>query len=161
MAKAIIDEQSLTDIADAIRAKNGSTDTYTPAEMATAIAAITGAPPEFEIYEITADTACASTANCKTWMDSLINQYAVSGTSYIFAYIRYIGESPVSMQFISVMYYSSQSPVSLPNTVSNNSQRWQSSTIRSTTFNNPSYDSVVNIGDKYRLVLVKSGLVSQ
>ena len=37
MAKAIINEQSLTDIADAIRAKNGSADTYTPAEMATAI----------------------------------------------------------------------------------------------------------------------------
>lgn len=37
MAKAIIDEQSLTDIADAIRAKNGSADTYTPSEMATAI----------------------------------------------------------------------------------------------------------------------------
>ena len=37
MSKAIIDEQSLTDIADAIRAKNGSADTYTPSEMATAI----------------------------------------------------------------------------------------------------------------------------
>lgn len=37
MAKAIIDEQNLTDIADAIRAKNGSADTYTPSEMATAI----------------------------------------------------------------------------------------------------------------------------
>ncbi len=37
MSKAIIDEQYLTDIADAIRAKNGSADTYTPSEMATAI----------------------------------------------------------------------------------------------------------------------------
>jgi len=37
MAKAIIDEQNLTDIADAIRAKNGSADTYLPSEMATAI----------------------------------------------------------------------------------------------------------------------------
>lgn len=37
MSKAIIDEQYLTDIADAIRTKNGSADTYTPSEMATAI----------------------------------------------------------------------------------------------------------------------------
>lgn len=37
MSKAIIDEQNLTDIADAIRTKNGSADTYTPSEMATAI----------------------------------------------------------------------------------------------------------------------------
>lgn len=38
MSYAKIDESLLTDIADAIRAKNGSSDTYTPAEMAEAIA---------------------------------------------------------------------------------------------------------------------------
>lgn len=38
--KALITQSLLTDIADAIRATNGSTDEYTPAAMATAIAAI-------------------------------------------------------------------------------------------------------------------------
>lgn len=40
MSKALITEAYLTDIADAIRAKNGSSDTYTPPQMAAAIAAI-------------------------------------------------------------------------------------------------------------------------
>lgn len=39
-ARGLIDPSLLTDIADAIRAKNGSSDTYTPAEMAEAIAEI-------------------------------------------------------------------------------------------------------------------------
>ncbi len=37
MSKAIITESLLSDIADAIRAKLGGSDTYTPAEMAAAI----------------------------------------------------------------------------------------------------------------------------
>lgn len=40
MSKAIITEGLLTDIADAIRAKNGAVATYTPSEMAAAIASI-------------------------------------------------------------------------------------------------------------------------
>lgn len=37
MAKVAVTETYLTNIANAIRGKNGSSDTYTPAEMATAI----------------------------------------------------------------------------------------------------------------------------
>lgn len=37
MTKVAITEQHLTNIANAIRSKSGSSDTYTPAEMATAI----------------------------------------------------------------------------------------------------------------------------
>lgn len=37
MGKAFIQESTLTDIADAIRSKNGSSDTYLPSEMAQAI----------------------------------------------------------------------------------------------------------------------------
>ena len=40
MSKALITEGYLTDIANAIRAKNGSSDTYTPPQMAAAIQAI-------------------------------------------------------------------------------------------------------------------------
>lgn len=40
MGNVLINEQALTDIADAIRGKNGSTDTYTPAQMSFAISAI-------------------------------------------------------------------------------------------------------------------------
>lgn len=42
MANVFIEETSLQDIADAIREKTGTQDTYTPAEMAEAIEAISG-----------------------------------------------------------------------------------------------------------------------
>lgn len=40
MSKVLITESNLTNIADAIRSKNGSSETYTPAEMASAISNI-------------------------------------------------------------------------------------------------------------------------
>ena len=49
MAKAFIQESTLTDIANAIRGKNSSSDTYLPSEMAAAITAIpTGGGGEWE-----------------------------------------------------------------------------------------------------------------
>lgn len=42
MSKVLVTETYLEDIADAIRSKNGSTDMYTPAEMASAISDISG-----------------------------------------------------------------------------------------------------------------------
>lgn len=42
MGRVIISEENLTNIADAIRAKNGETTTYKPGEMAAAIEAISG-----------------------------------------------------------------------------------------------------------------------
>ena len=41
MSYGLVKESTLTGIADAIRAKNGSTTTYKPSEMAAAIAALT------------------------------------------------------------------------------------------------------------------------
>ena len=59
--KAIVEEQCLIDIANAIRNKNGSDDTYKPREMAAAISNIqTGIEPTGEltitepgIYDVT------------------------------------------------------------------------------------------------------------
>ena len=45
MAKVLISDQYLTNIGNAIRAKNGSTNTYTPSQMAPAIEAITTMAP--------------------------------------------------------------------------------------------------------------------
>jgi len=41
MANVLVEEQYLQDIADAIRLKNGTQNTYTPVRMATAIESIT------------------------------------------------------------------------------------------------------------------------
>ena len=40
MAKVLVNENNLTNIANAIRGKNGTTTTYKPSEMAAAISAI-------------------------------------------------------------------------------------------------------------------------
>ena len=56
MAKVLVNESSLTGIADAIRGKNGSTDTYKPSEMAAAITAISGGgEPIIEALEATSN----------------------------------------------------------------------------------------------------------
>lgn len=46
MSKVLVNESSLTGIANAIRGKNGSTTTYKPSEMAAAITAISGGGPD-------------------------------------------------------------------------------------------------------------------
>lgn len=48
MANVLVEEQYLQDIANAIRGKNGLTDTYTPAQMSTAISNISGSGGSFE-----------------------------------------------------------------------------------------------------------------
>lgn len=56
MAKVLVNESSLTGIADAIRSKNGSTDTYKPSQMAAAITAISGAAePVIEALSVTSN----------------------------------------------------------------------------------------------------------
>ena len=56
MSKVLVNESSLTGIANAIRGKNGSTTTYKPSEMAAAITAISGgAEPTIEALSITAN----------------------------------------------------------------------------------------------------------
>ena len=56
MSKVLVNESSLTGIADAIRGKNGSTTTYKPSEMAAAITAISGGgEPVIEALSITSN----------------------------------------------------------------------------------------------------------
>lgn len=49
MSKVIITESHLEDIADAIRAKNGTQNTYTPGQMAIAISDISGSSKNFQV----------------------------------------------------------------------------------------------------------------
>lgn len=65
MALGLINDSTLTAIADAIREKNGSSSTYAPAEMAQAISAISGAAIDIDWENdriITADTTLSSLA---------------------------------------------------------------------------------------------------
>ena len=56
MAKVLVNESSLTGIANAIRGKNGETTTYKPSEMAAAITAISGgSEPVIEALSVTSN----------------------------------------------------------------------------------------------------------
>lgn len=56
MSKVLVNESSLTGIANAIRGKNGSATTYKPSEMAAAITAISGAAePVIEALSVTSN----------------------------------------------------------------------------------------------------------
>ena len=78
MSKVLVNESSLTGIANAIRSKNGSADTYKPSEMAAAITAISGgggSGPDIP------DSAFALSGDCKYWdyngrWDKFITAYA-------------------------------------------------------------------------------------
>ena len=56
MSKVLVNESSLTGIANAIRSKNGETTTYKPSEMAAAITAISGGgEPTIEALSVTSN----------------------------------------------------------------------------------------------------------
>ena len=62
MSKVLVNESSLTGIANAIRGKNGSTTTYKPSEMAAAITAISGGgEPIIEALSVTSNGTYTAT----------------------------------------------------------------------------------------------------
>lgn len=61
MAKVAITESYLTDIADAIRSKTGSIETYKPSEMASAISEISGGETILKPYVLRPDASICST----------------------------------------------------------------------------------------------------
>lgn len=75
MADYLIKDTTLTNIADAIRAKKSSTDTYTPAEMATAISSIETGGGGGPTAEDLAFTGNLSYFNYNGRMSKLIKKY--------------------------------------------------------------------------------------
>ena len=150
MGKVMVEEKSLQDIANAIRNKTGDTQaTYLPSDMGLAVENIPSGIeyPKTEYYEITADTKLVNGQETKDWTLSLIAERIQ--TPYIIAYILFSGSTPIARQFVC--------GVSQP-LVNNAYQtyRWQNGYTPSTA--SSSYDSFVNVGDKYVLVIVKAEL---
>lgn len=88
MTKVLLTESYLENIADAIRAKTGSQDEYTPAEMSEAIDSI----PSAEDYFNTVITAGTNNgARDSGWIKTIkkMPAYTCSGTSLAFAFAEY------------------------------------------------------------------------
>ena len=80
MSKVLVNESSLTGIANAIRGKNGSTDTYKPSEMSAAITAISGGGGGSGAD--IPDSAFVISGDCKYW------DYNGKWDSFITAYVN-------------------------------------------------------------------------
>jgi hypothetical protein len=65
MTKVLLDDSNLSAIGNAIRAKNGSTDTYKPREMAEAITALEGKDPNCTGIHLNEEDLVFSNANCE------------------------------------------------------------------------------------------------
>lgn len=115
---ALITQSSLSDIADAIRAKNGSSDEYTPAGMATAIAAIPSGGGGEQRYTITNGVLDGITGDITIDCTSVAQRalaygfyYCTGITSLSFPHLTQIGNN--GLESIA-RYASSLASVSMP-----------------------------------------------
>lgn len=100
MAKVLVNESSLTGIADAIRGKNGTTDTYKPSEMAAAITAISGGgEPTIEALSVTSNGTYTATDGVDGYSPVTVNVPQDGGppeSAFVFSgncsYLDYYGK---------------------------------------------------------------------
>lgn len=78
MANVIINDEHLTNIADAIREKNGTANTYAPNEMAAAITSLTSGGGELAYATLTHTTGSTN----YTYRTFDLSNYITSGTIY-------------------------------------------------------------------------------
>lgn len=130
MAKVIVSETYLSDIADAIRAKNGSSNTYTPAQMATAISNISGGggstTPTLQTKSVSitpSETAQSQTVTADPGYDGL-DEVSVSvgaiSSSYVGSEVTQRTSTDLSVSGATVTapagYYASSASIVVPNT---------------------------------------------
>lgn len=109
MANVIINDTNLTNIAAAIREKNGTTTTYKPSEMASAIAAIEtgggGGSAELpsEAFDFSGDCSYAFAGGHFDWFisnyGSKITTSAITNANYMFKNAKTIEEIPFDINF--------------------------------------------------------------
>jgi hypothetical protein len=86
MARVLINESNLTDIADAIRGKNGTQNTYTPSQMASAISAISAG---MDIKKLTATVSADKTSSYTILTDPQLLKARNSANGFVC--MRYLG----------------------------------------------------------------------
>lgn len=116
MAKVLVSDQYLNDIADAIRGKNGSSDTYTPAQMAPAITAIT---PKLQSKSVTLSESAQTITPDNTYEGlSSVSVPAISST-YVGSNITRRSSTDLTASGATITvpagYYSTQTSKSIAN----------------------------------------------
>ena len=103
MSQVLVNETSLTAIADAIREKNGETTTYKPSEMSGAISALTiGTENETNKWIITGDCSYLFDRNETKYQDDMINELFRGGYNSIAQHFQTKSISDAESMFKSV-----------------------------------------------------------
>lgn len=95
MADRLIQTETLTAIADAIRAKNGSSDTYTPSQMASAISNISAG---LDIKKLTATVSEDKTSTYTMITDPQLLKARNSSNGFVL--MRYMGLEPATAEIM-------------------------------------------------------------
>lgn len=109
MTKVAVTETYLTNIANAIRGKNGSSDTYTPAEMATAITNIPSGGESKNIQVVQGTTKTTSSTPTATGAEMTVSKTGIydvywsafrtsTSSSYTYGTQLYVGGSAYGTQ---------------------------------------------------------------
>ena len=149
-----VKKSTLDGIAEAIQSKTGESGGMLPSEMAGKILSIPSVPeiPDMEHYEIIADTAMTNGAETQEWFKSLIAEHEDTAP-YWLVFLSYAGTTPVNRQLLGWLAMSNQTPSNMPN-ILYSPWRFQAGGYTKTNAQ-ASYDTFVNVGDKYILTLVK------
>ena len=96
MARVIINESNLENIADAIRGKNGTQNTYTPSQMASAISAITTG---LDIKKLTATVSADKTSTYTMLTDPQLLKARNSPNGFVLMRYLGVGASTAELMF--------------------------------------------------------------
>lgn len=96
MARVIINESNLENIADAIRAKNGSSDTYLPSQMASAISNISSG---LDIKKLTATVSADTTGTITLLTDPQLKKARNASNGFVLMRYLGVGASTAELMF--------------------------------------------------------------
>lgn len=89
MPKVLVEELNLQNIANSIRSKNGSSNTYTPAEMSTAIAELPSGGEDLSNYfETTMTSGTTSSSGVNKIIKKIPNTIEITGNSALCLFYR-------------------------------------------------------------------------
>ena len=96
MARVLINESNLQNIADAIRGKNGTQNTYTPSQMAGAISAISTG---LDIKKLTATVSADTTGTITLLTDPQLKKARNASNGFVMMRYLGVGASTAELMF--------------------------------------------------------------
>lgn len=96
MARVLVNESNLQNIADAIRAKNGTQNTYTPSQMAGAISAISTG---LDIKKLTATVSAGTTGTITLLTDPQLKKARNAPNGFVIMRYLGVGASTAELMF--------------------------------------------------------------